>query len=69
MDYKQFKAARLKLGMTQGELGAYLGLHRLTVLHYEQGTRRIPGPVSLALSLALTEKAREVTGESGPQHP
>ena len=42
------------LGLTQTQLAARLGLVRLSVLRYEQGQRRIPGSVALALQQLAT---------------
>jgi repressor LexA len=45
----EFRRLRESLGLTQGQVAARLGLVRLSVLRYENGQRRIPGSVALAL--------------------
>ncbi len=54
MTPREFKAIRLRLGMTQAELGRVLGLKPEKPDHsvrmWETGRRPISGPVALCLS-------------------
>lgn len=37
-----FRAARMKLGLSQQQLGARMGVGKRTIYHWEFGSRRIP---------------------------
>jgi len=57
----EYRRARLKMGLTQAELGARLGVHALTVARREWGTR----PVCREAELALGQVAALVKGAQG----
>ena len=55
----EFRSLReVSLGLTQQELADQLGLVRLSVLRYENGQRRIPGSVALALQQLASKPPR-----------
>jgi repressor LexA len=49
MTPSDLRAYRLRLGLTQAELALRLGVARMTITRYERATRRIPGPVEVAI--------------------
>lgn len=64
MTGKDFKAIRESLGLTQDELGRWLGLSgRSNVAHIEAGRKAITGPVR-----RLMELLRESEGRLYRQH-
>lgn len=58
MTAKQFKAIRALTAMTQAELAHYMDTSRISVGHYEQGNRPIPGPVAFIMRLLEKEYRR-----------
>lgn len=61
MSPADFKAARLRLGMTQAQFARALKLGRTgerSVRRYEDGERRVPGPVEVAVGMMLAESDR-----------
>jgi len=55
VDPQFIKSARIKLGMTQAELAAALGIERRSVMRYEQGRRRITQTTALAIKQVLAQ--------------
>jgi transcriptional regulator with XRE-family HTH domain len=55
MDAKELKRWRARQGLSQAKLAAELGVHVMTVSKWEQGQRRIPPFLGLALE-ALKRK-------------
>jgi repressor LexA len=49
MSPSELRSFRIRLGLTQSELAVRLGVARMTITRYERGTRRIPGPVDVAI--------------------
>lgn len=48
----EFKAARMRLGMSQNDMADFLGIASdRTVRRWEEGEKDIPGPVLLVLEL------------------
>ena len=59
MTKAQFRAFReATLGLTQQDLANRLGLVRMSILRYENGQRRIPGSVALALQQLAQKPVR-----------
>lgn len=64
MSPAQFKAARLALGMTQGQLATALGLGKSgdrTIRRWENGERKISGPVARAIEALNWARAADKT--------
>jgi transcriptional regulator with XRE-family HTH domain len=57
MTPQEFKAARLKLGLTAAQLCRCLEVDLRTVYRYERAEIPIGRPIALLLSLALTQEA------------
>ena len=55
MTPKDFRAWRLRLGLTQGEAARLLGISLDTVKSWEYGRRRISVPRMLSLACAYLE--------------
>ena len=53
MPFPDLRAARKSLGLTQAELAAALGVHRMTITKWEGGTHPIPHTVVLVLQHML----------------
>ncbi len=53
------KAARARLGLTQGQLAAELGVHAMTVSKWETGQRGIPEPVARLVQRLVAERRRK----------
>lgn len=62
VDGAALRRERQALGLTQGELGARLGVARNTVTRWELGTRRIEHPQMLWLALAQIAAQRDQAG-------
>ena len=59
MTKSEFKNVReVHLRLTQQELALQLGLVRISVLRYENGQRRLPGSIVLALQQLLNKPPR-----------
>jgi DNA-binding transcriptional regulator YiaG len=56
MDADDLKAARARLGLTQAQLAAELGVHAMTVSKWETGQRGIPEPVARLMQRLVTER-------------
>jgi DNA-binding transcriptional regulator YiaG len=56
MDADDLKAARARLGLTQAQLAAELGVHAMTVSKWETGQRGIPEPVARLVQRLVTER-------------
>ena len=50
------KAARARLGLTQAQLAAELGVHAMTVSKWETGQRSIPEPVARLVQRLVAER-------------
>lgn len=50
------KAARARLGLTQPQLAAELGVHAMTVSKWETGQRSIPEPVARLVQRLVAER-------------
>lgn len=55
------KAIRIDAAVSQAELAAELGVHRMTVLRWEDGSRRPRGQLLMAY-VALLDQLREACG-------
>lgn len=53
----EFRSIRWELGLYQVQLADVLGVTSRSVAHWEAGSRPIPGPVALCMTL-LREKAQ-----------
>ena len=53
------KAARARLGFTQAQLAAELGVHAMTVSKWETGRRSIPEPVARLVQRLVEERRGE----------
>tara|TARA_A100001515_G_scaffold48714_2_gene38510 strand:+ start:2063 stop:2272 length:210 start_codon:yes stop_codon:yes gene_type:complete len=49
MTAEQFKAERLRLGITQKEMATRIGVSLQAIWYYETGKRKVPEPVALLL--------------------
>lgn len=58
------KKRRLKMGLTQTQLGVRLGVSRKTVLNYESGITAIPDTKAQLLRLIFNIKPRRKAGEA-----
>jgi transcriptional regulator with XRE-family HTH domain len=56
MTGEELKAFRIKLGLTQPELGEKIGVARNTVTRWEMGIRSIPEPVVRLLEFLRKEE-------------
>jgi DNA-binding transcriptional regulator YiaG len=56
MDADEMKAARARLGFTQAQLAAELGVHAMTVSKWETGQRSIPEPVARLVQRMIAER-------------
>jgi DNA-binding transcriptional regulator YiaG len=56
MDADEMKAARARLGLTQAQLAAELGVHAMTVSKWETGQRSIPEPVARLVQRLVAER-------------
>jgi transcriptional regulator with XRE-family HTH domain len=56
MRAREFKQARLRLGLSQARLAAALGMGWLQIMRYEHGRAKVPRVVALALE-ALERRA------------
>jgi DNA-binding transcriptional regulator YiaG len=56
MDAVEMKAARARLGLTQAQLAAELGVHAMTVSKWETGQRSIPEPVARLVQRLVAER-------------
>lgn len=56
MTSKELRQALKRLGMSQGQMAAYLGVTRSAVTHWVGGKREIPGPVCKLVEMALSER-------------
>jgi transcriptional regulator with XRE-family HTH domain len=56
MDGEELKAARARLGFTQAQLAAELGVHAMTVSKWETGQRGIPEPVARLVQRLVAER-------------
>lgn len=60
MDPDEFKRLREALGLTQDQLAAELGVHRVTVARWETGEHKVPEPAARLLErLKADSKARK----------
>ena len=50
MTPEQFKAERLRLGITQKEMATRIGVSLQAIWYYETGKRKVPEPVALLLN-------------------
>lgn len=51
MTPKEFKAARLELGLSQSEMASDLGVFdKRTIRRWETGDRRIPGEIDIVIA-------------------
>ena len=56
MTPEQFRDARIKLGLSQNEIAADMGIHDgRTVRRWEHGQRDIPGSVEIVLAYWLSD--------------
>lgn len=58
MTKEQFKAARARLGMSQSEIAAALGVTTVAVKHWEQGRRGVSVPMAKLLATLKPKKAK-----------
>lgn len=58
MTGRELKAARKKLGLTQGELAKAVGVQRVTVARWEAGLRKIPPMLTLAMKPLAKERRK-----------
>ena len=56
MTASEFRHLRVRLGFTQGRLAERLGVHRITLVRWEQGHTRIPEATAQLLRLMATAK-------------
>ena len=50
MTAEQFKAERRRLGITQREMAARIGVSLQAIWYYETGKRKVPQPVALLIA-------------------
>lgn len=55
---KELKEARTRLGLTQEQLAAILGVARFSVQRWEAGVYRIPSMLTLALEALFARRIR-----------
>ena len=55
MTSKELRQALKRLGMSHGQLAAYLGVTTGAVSHWARGVRAIPGPVCKLIEMALAD--------------
>jgi len=65
MDKKEFAQIRKKIGKTQKQLAALLGVSLKAIHSYEQGWRSIPSHIERQIFFLLTNK-RKGTGKTKP---
>ncbi|NOR10951.1 MAG: helix-turn-helix domain-containing protein, partial [Desulfovibrionaceae bacterium] len=58
MDKKEFSTVRKKIGKTQKQLAALLGVSLKAIHSYEQGWRTIPSHIERQIFFLLTNKRR-----------
>jgi transcriptional regulator with XRE-family HTH domain len=58
MDREALRAWRKQAGLTQKEMAQLLGVHHMALSFWEQGKRRLPGLLPLALE-ALENRLKE----------
>jgi transcriptional regulator with XRE-family HTH domain len=56
MERDEMKAARARLGLTQVQLAAELGVHPITVSRWETGERGIPEPTARLVRRLVAER-------------
>lgn len=57
MTPEELKRLRAKLGLTQEQLGAEVGVHRVSVARWETGEHKVPEPVARLLRRLLEDRA------------
>jgi DNA-binding transcriptional regulator YiaG len=55
MTSKELRQALKRLGMSQGQMAAYLGVTRSAVTHWAGGRRPVPGPVAKLVEILMGE--------------
>ena len=58
MTEKELKRYREKLGLSQAELAAQLGVHPMTVSRWERGMVQVPEPAARLLALLVSMKSK-----------
>jgi repressor LexA len=58
MKPSELKAIRERLGISQEELAASLGVHRVSVARWEAGMRKIPSMLTLAIKALESERRK-----------
>jgi len=58
MTPSEIRAARVKIGLTQGQLAAVMGVHINAVCRWENGVRNISNSHAAFLRMILAQEAR-----------